>query len=239
MGVSRRERSGPRRESRRRLTVLGLMLLVFGLPGVLAALVLFFQGRYGTLVLEEQPGGVVAGHLATADGAPVAGASVELSVLSRGSSGRPEGSPFERLAATDTNGGFQVTLAPVTGLYVLRAGGGPWRWAQEYVSLVDGPAAPLVLATGPAGVLSARVEKGGAPRGRGKYRLVRVADGPLGALGAVEVFSGEFADGRFERGGLAPGTWSLVVTVEGGLATFESEVVVPEAGGRQELRFAW
>jgi hypothetical protein len=46
-------------------------------------------------------------------------------------------------------------------------------------------------------------------------------------------------DGRLLHGGLAPGEWTLEITLLGGIATFEQTFGVSEAGGRHELRFSW
>ena len=70
-------------------------MFVFGLPAVLAALVLILQARHGVPLFAEQPGGEVAGRLTTADGSPVGGAAVELSILSRGTVRQSAASPFK------------------------------------------------------------------------------------------------------------------------------------------------
>ncbi len=210
-----------------RLRVILLVLVVFGIP---LGLMLTYLGTRALAFrppFDDQPGGAIAGTLVDEEGDPVAGVAVRALLYPR------DGAPVAHASVeSDAEGRFSFDVPPLDGCYVLRAGGNVWQEVYREISLSDEPADDLELSLRPGCIVAVTLSRrDGSPIRGGEY-VLRRSGGFLGLAIPSQVHD-EFEAASFERGGLAPGKWTVRVELSTGDTAEYSIELEP---GRRELR---
>lgn len=204
---------------RRRLSLLLLLLIVFGAPTIVTTS-LVTQELVGDVTRGDQPGGVVRGTLVDEAGDPVASHAVTLWLLP--ADGEPVAGP---VATSDAEGAFGLVAPPVVGFYELRAGGELLQLATRRLSFLDPRGDPIeprpvTLELRAGAVLELDfVRADGSPAPGGTYAFDGEQRGGGFLLGLLPLSArgrGRFEAGRLRLDGLPPMDADLAVEFDSG-----------------------
>lgn len=198
---------------REKLRTVLVVLSIFGLPAILAAIFLFLRTLIPEPPWADQPGGLLAGSVASDAGVVLEGVDVHAYVLVR------EGSPeLVEETVTDARGTFQLEVPPLAdGCYLVQVGGRAHQPDARYATLAEEEPSDLAFELVPAAEASVRLSRrDGSAVGSGSYYFT-LDSGPWPNLGLPSPsVQGTFQGGSFRQGGLAPGTWTLRVELASG-----------------------
>lgn len=203
----------------RRLSILLLLLIVFGAPALVTTS-LVTQDIMGEVTRGDQPGGTLSGVVVDAEGEPIASHTVALWLVPM--SGDASEGPS---TTTDAEGRFALAAPPVVGSYVLRAGGELLQRATKGISFLDPKGEtiepkPVTLELLPGAVLELDfVDADGEAATDGSFTFegTRLQGGFL--LGFVPYpvkGSGSFSEGHLRIDGLPPAEGTLDVEFDSG-----------------------
>ena len=202
---------------RGKISTLLFLLLLVAVPALVVIGFWLSPVSIGT-VSGPQPGGAIEGRVVDPTGAAASHAAIESYRMKR--SGSMVEMSLEHETKADAEGRFSFELPPIEhGYYLVRAGGGAWRWSSQEISLVDNAGRtrtiePLELEVEPAARLRVRFERAdGGPIAPGRYELTYT----FGIFSTSKgMRSGAVHDGVLELDGLDPLKGDLEVEFDTG-----------------------
>jgi len=191
----------------------------------------------GGLVLTLEEGAALAGHARFPDGAPAAGAAIEVdfdpaAMVGMGAMNAARGADGKATAAAD--GSFRVSglgKGPfrVTASLDRDAGPDTDEWRARVAGVAAGTSDVLLELRAPVALVGRVLARSGAPVSKFRVRA-QLPSAVFFELGEKRDRTFEDENGAFRLEGLDPGTWEVRASADGFGPSLPLQVSVPQAG---------